>query len=549
MQARHRAVTPFALCSALLSLAAAPASRDQGARDLRPAPVYLAEKLPPVRSTFSSTPLGCAGMQFSDDGSRGLAWGQHVVAVWDLKKKAALRRWEYKDGYAWALLVGDGKTVVTLERYEGLSGWDVATGKRLHNYDRSGVHDYEGQVIGGKGRVLAVGYLGRSIERWDVRTGKGLTRLKLPAVGEHQVIRALAYCSARGLLAAAVSADASEGAVLVWDEKSGALLQRLDWPGIHRCNGLAFSPDGRSLTCAAEHEATQAERDKASEEGIDHRDLDHVCRVRQWEVNSGGVAFTVSEGYPAARSVLFSPDGSLFVVEAGARQRGYQVYAGSDGRKLGRWTPETRAQQSVQLCNFLPGTLRLAAESDGLICYDLRVFLPRARKPSTPSSDALARAWDQLAFADAVKGRAATQTLIDGGARSVSLLAKNLRPAATAPDRRIDALIADLDSDDGGKRDAASAELERLGPRAARQVRAAYADPPSAEVRRRLRGLVRRLDRPAFGQADLSTLRAIEVLERAGTDHARRVLLRLCGGAEGAIETEEARAALARIAK
>jgi len=52
---------------------------------------------------------------------------------------------------------------------------------------------------------------------------------------------------------------------------------------------------------------------------------------------------------------------------------------------------------------------------------------------------------------------------------------------------------------------------------------------------------------PALSPENLRTVRAVEVLERAGTAEARAVLKKLASGASGAVITVEARAALARL--
>ena len=47
----------------------------------------------------------------------------------------------------------------------------------------------------------------------------------------------------------------------------------------------------------------------------------------------------------------------------------------------------------------------------------------------------------------------------------------------------------------------------------------------------------------------LRVVRAIEVLERIGTDPARKVLQRIASGAQGALVTSQALAALERLTK
>jgi hypothetical protein len=69
--------------------------------------------------------------------------------------------------------------------------------------------------------------------------------------------------------------------------------------------------------------------------------------------------------------------------------------------------------------------------------------------------------------------------------------------------------------------------------------------PDDLEVRLRARRLLARLLHGS--PARVCEQRAVLVLEVAGTPEARALLLRLASGAKGAVLTEEARAALARL--
>jgi hypothetical protein len=70
---------------------------------------------------------------------------------------------------------------------------------------------------------------------------------------------------------------------------------------------------------------------------------------------------------------------------------------------------------------------------------------------------------------------------------------------------------------------------------------------PSLDLRQRLEGLLKRLDLGKLAGDDLRLLRAVEALEAMGTAQARRLFQEWSRGAAGALLTEEARAALARL--
>ena len=72
---------------------------------------------------------------------------------------------------------------------------------------------------------------------------------------------------------------------------------------------------------------------------------------------------------------------------------------------------------------------------------------------------------------------------------------------------------------------------------------------PSAEVRRRARDLLGRLENEPAGREHARLLRAVEVLERLGTAEARRLLGRLVQEATAADAARDAKAALGRLGK
>jgi hypothetical protein len=86
-------------------------------------------------------------------------------------------------------------------------------------------------------------------------------------------------------------------------------------------------------------------------------------------------------------------------------------------------------------------------------------------------------------------------------------------------------LVADLDSDQFSVRERASAELERLGESAKPALRRALTGAVSAEVRRRLKIVLDRLE--VWSGERLRTERALEALERIGTTEAQAVLAKL----------------------
>src|SRR5262249_12125121 len=115
--------------------------------------------------------------------------------------------------------------------------------------------------------------------------------------------------------------------------------------------------------------------------------------------------------------------------------------------------------------------------------------------------------------------------------------------------QKIDRLVADLDSDEFGVRERATADLEKLGPQAEPALQKALKETTSAEGRRRAAALLDKLAGAVDSTERLQALRAIEVLERINDREARRLLEELAGGLPGAWLTREAEQALQRLTR
>jgi hypothetical protein len=108
--------------------------------------------------------------------------------------------------------------------------------------------------------------------------------------------------------------------------------------------------------------------------------------------------------------------------------------------------------------------------------------------------------------------------------------------------------IADLDNDRFTIREAALRELESIGGSARSLLRQALQGQLSQEARRRIEQLLEKLHR-SIPSAQVRELRAIEVLEATETTDTRQILQKLAQGAPEARLTQEAKAALERLAK
>jgi len=110
-------------------------------------------------------------------------------------------------------------------------------------------------------------------------------------------------------------------------------------------------------------------------------------------------------------------------------------------------------------------------------------------------------------------------------------------------------LIADLDSARFADREKALEELDRLGELAGPALRKLLQSRPSLEARKRAEQLLQKLEAATPSGERLRGLRAIAALEFMGNTEARELLRRLSAGAAEALLTQEAKAALVRLAR
>jgi hypothetical protein len=157
--------------------------------------------------------------------------------------------------------------------------------------------------------------------------------------------------------------------------------------------------------------------------------------------------------------------------------------------------------------------------------------------------------WADLGDADARKAYRAVLDLSDDAAGAAALLRGRLRAVPAVDGKRVESLLADLNSDDYATRQKATAGLEALAELAVPAMKKALAAGPSAEVRKRVGALLERVEGQAVPPEQLRALRGVEALEHAGTAETRAVLEGLARGAPQARLTREARASLLRLAK
>jgi hypothetical protein len=264
------------------------------------------------------------------------------------------------------------------------------------------------------------------------------------------------------------------------------------------------------------------------------------------ETNTGKEVCRFTTGTDGASQMAFSPDGKSL---AWAGWREGTVYLGEIATGEVRKRFSGHRGRVVSLAFSPDGqTLISGSEDTTALVWDLT-------GPSEPkgrlTDDDLNRAWDSLTQRDAAAGYRAIQALVADPERSISFLRTRLKPVPAVAEEQLKRRIAQLGSDQFAEREKAARELEKQNEAALHALRQALEERPALEIRRRLEQIIEKAERGAWPPSpeQLRTRRALEVLERAGTPEARRVLETLAGGAPGAWLTLDAKAALARLAK
>jgi sugar lactone lactonase YvrE len=311
------------------------------------------------------------------------------------------------------------------------------------------------------------------------------------------------------LLAQAVEGPLGKGTILLTDARGGHA--HITWPGKGTTvTALEFHSGGNRLLV-----------------------VDGGRAVRVLDTSSGKEE-EAFEGKETLRGLALSSDGKRLAT-AGVRGSVllWDVATGKEERRFSAGAP-------VNAVAFSPDGKQLAtAGQEGAVLWDLiRDEKPfgRDRELTQKSLNGL---WADLASDDCGKAYAAARQLLADPERSVPFLGERLEPKPATPEQK--KLVGDLDADDFEKRAAATKELEKLGPAAESALRAALAANPSLETRARLVRLLKPWDDTAQQRRDV---RAVRVLEQAGTPAAKKLQKTLARGSLRRWVVREAEAAL-----
>jgi RNA polymerase sigma factor (sigma-70 family) len=517
------------------------------------------------------------GLRLAPDGKTLAAWGGSTIRLWDVAGgKELLHRPGHDDDVRSITVSRDGSIVASTSYSDGtLCLWDSSTGRLLHQLPGLGVAGVAPSITS-DGRLVASGRHDSFVHLWETATGKERRRIPIKDFqpnGIATIVQAVSLSPDGKRLVALLQDGNTQNHVGVWDTASGTLLKRRQFAGDV---GSLLTPDANGVTVRVEDELA-IEETSTGKRLVTFPDVEDlrpmafspngrlVAVVRRGPEHPGPVIGRVGGRGPrgevtavslaemaTGQEVLrletgpvdhlaFSPDGRVLATADPWIVRLWEVATGQVIFTQGHHEalPGAPAQAAVTSVALLPGGRGLLTGlTDGTI-------LVWNVTPDRPAVNDPERLWADLADDGARTAYRAVHALAASPARTTAYLKQRLQPVPEPDPKRVAQLIAGLDSDEFEVREKATKELAALGEPVQPALRQASKGPPSAEVRKRLEGLLAP-HRVPTGEV-LRVLRAIWVLERIGTAEARQILQALASGAM-APQTRAAREALERLA-
>jgi WD40 repeat protein len=350
-----------------------------------------------------------------------------------------------------------------------------------------------------------------------------------------------------------------DGTVRLWKATTGKeVLQIANVNGF----GVTFSPDGKLVAVMVEDSlclyetATGNERCRMKMPNLDPQCLcfspdskllivsnsDEVLRV--WDAVEGKLLRGLIGHQGRVQTVAFAPKGDM--VASGGSDGTVRLWKVQSGEELRSF--EGHQGNVLHLAFSDDGRFVISSGSDNcILVWDATSRV--AAKPRDNPGKRMDQFWADLLHEDGAIFAKAMAEMIGTPKETVKFLDGKLHPVPVVPAAIIQELIRELDHKTFAARQKATKELEKLEGQARIELEKVVAKPPSPEVQTRVKKLLDKLDSPLVAPDDVRTLRAVEILERIGTNDARDLLRRLSRGAPGARLTTEAGESLARLSR
>jgi hypothetical protein len=280
-----------------------------------------------------------------------------------------------------------------------------------------------------------------------------------------------------------------------------------------------LSPDGKSLATAS--------FDKT---------------VRFWDLKTGKENENIRWKLPRPGPLAFSSDRKRLASAADD-----EIHVRSLDSGIKDFVFDPRADRLTALVFTSNGKALASATIDGLVTlWDTSNAKP-ADGRLAPTEQLMRAWWTEMAGDDLPLVHRSIWGMIANPRESVRYIGERSEPAKGPGRERIQRWLLDLDSDRFAVREAATKELQKIGPSVISTLRKHLTAKLSPESRERVEKLIDKLVVEPLPAAEIRASRLVEVLERVGTADARGVLERLKTGDPDATLTMQAKAALARL--
>jgi hypothetical protein len=483
--------------------------------------------------------------------SLALATGAHAQSGGAPLQGPSLLRIEEHTGMvrivAW---MPDGKSILTTSDTSGVRRFDAATGKRIPSEAPNG----RGHGAFSRDRTTFAIDDSQAAVCFDAKTG----RVHFRTPRQENTLTGLDFSPDGKLLATGTVAF-----LRIWEVPSGKLLHTVQG---HRdlIIRLAFSPDGKTLVTVS---------------------WDHM--IRAWDPASGQQRYEMPRQPSPMEAVTFSPDGRLLATGctggsirlwnadtgkevAVLRQRGPIIFGlafSNDGRFLAASGPNNALEVwelasgrvALSLAGHRAEVMSAAFSPDGKLLASAgqdqaahiwdwqRPWREAAARGPALTVKEMDNLWQELGTPDPAAGQLAAAALGGAGPKAVALLSQRIGQAkqATAPEVR--QWLDELANDRFAVREAATRKLRALGRAAEGPVRERLKAAESTEARRRLSAILAAVEGTGLSGHDLRLVRAVQVLEQAGSPEAVQLLRGLTKAAHGPLLQDEVRRALQRL--
>lgn len=464
---------------------------------------------------------------FSPDGKTLLTGSQEETALklWDSATgKEAVGIPGMKHGVTFAIFSPDGKTIAAGGGDNVIYLFDVASPAQTPPRQLKG-HEkvVTCTAFAPDGKTIATGSQDNTVRIWDIATGKELSQLKEP-----DAVNAIAYSSDGKFIVSAGWFPL----VHVWDVASRV--------NVRQCVGhrgavstIAFAPDGKTFATAGEDRS-----------------------IRIWELFSGKEIRQLDEHPEQVNALAYcsaaGPGAPLLA--SGSGDRTVRLWDIAGAKEVQRFTEH---QGPVFALAFSADGKRLAsAGSDQrVVVHDVTdVLRTLGGQPAELTTRQLETMWKGLASGNPRQAYRAIWTLNAAPRQTMALFQEKLTPFATTADKqRITQLLADLNDDRFEVREKATRDLENLGEIVEAVLQKSLMGfLPSLEVRRRIERILEKIKAgKGTGPSSevLRALRAVTILESLASPDARQLLEKFANGMPDAQLTQDAKAALDRLAR